>query len=126
PDTNESCAARHESTTAPQSLVLLNSQFSLDCARGLAATLLRSEPNHKAGQIEQGYLRVLSRRPTTDELRLGEEFLARQEEAMRAEGRDVATLALPAGVEPPNPFAAAALVDLCLALFNANEFVYVD
>ena len=31
PDTNASCAVRHESTTAVQSLTLLNSDFSLRC-----------------------------------------------------------------------------------------------
>ena len=51
PDTNASCAARHESTTATQSLVLLNSQFSLDCACGLAAALLRCEPTHRPGRF---------------------------------------------------------------------------
>jgi len=126
PDTNASCAARHESTTAPQSLVLLNSQFSLDCACGLAGALLRCEPTHKARQIHNAYLRAFGRPPTTDEIRVGEEFLARHEELLRSEGRSAANLALPAGIEPQNPFAAAAIVDLCLALLNANEFLYLD
>jgi hypothetical protein len=35
-------------------------------------------------------------------------------------------LALPIGTRPDDPYAAAALVDLCLALFNASEFVTID
>ncbi|MBW3543270.1 MAG: DUF1549 and DUF1553 domain-containing protein, partial [Planctomycetes bacterium] len=36
PDTNASCAVRGRSTTAPQALVLLNSELTLDCAQELA------------------------------------------------------------------------------------------
>jgi hypothetical protein len=36
PDANQSCARRHESTTAPQALTLLNSELTWTCARGLA------------------------------------------------------------------------------------------
>ena len=127
PDTNASCAARHESTTPTQSLVLWNSGFTLDCARHLAGTLRRVAPAGAPGQVELAYWRVLSRPPGADETRLGEDFLQRQAESLRTEGRAPATLPLPAGFDQNfDPFAAAALVDLCLALFNANEFVYLD
>jgi hypothetical protein len=36
PDTNQSCPRRHESTTAPQALTLLNSEFTWECAKRLA------------------------------------------------------------------------------------------
>ena len=127
PDTNASCATRHESTTAPQSLVLLNSQFSLDSARYMAGLVLRANPADRSRQIGEAYLRVLGRRPTADETRLAEAFLDRQERALQTEGRDAEALSLPLGVPcGTNRFQEAALVDLCLALFNGNEFVYVD
>jgi hypothetical protein len=39
PDANASCARRNFSTTAPQSLLMLNSDFSLEMARGLSPRL---------------------------------------------------------------------------------------
>ena len=46
---------------------------------------------------------------------------------MKREKRRADELALPIPYPGEvDPFAAAALSDLCLALFNANEFVYTD
>jgi hypothetical protein len=107
PDTNFSCPRRNESTIAPQALMLLNSKLSLDAAKGLAGLVTASvNENTPAGnqqQIELIYLRCLSRRPSAVELELADEFLN------SATGDRL-----------------AALVDLSLAVFNLNEFLYVD
>jgi hypothetical protein len=106
PDTNFSCPRRNESTIAPQALMLLNSKLSLDAAKALAALIEEAagessaEAKHK---IELAYLRTLSRPPSLDELKLAIEFLSSS---------------------PPGE--TEALTDLCLALFNLNEFLYVD
>jgi hypothetical protein len=70
--------------------------------------------------------RVFGRDATGQEIQLLEQFLVRQTELLRREGRDPTALALPIGGRSDDPYASAALVDLCLALFNASEFVYVD
>jgi hypothetical protein len=127
PDTNASCALRHESTTASQSLVMLNSEFSLRCARWLAGAVIRSHPDNTARQLTEAYQRVFCRPATDAEIRGAQEFLDRQEERLRAEGRVIDSLALPDGPAPDeNPHASAALVDFCLALLNSNEFLFVD
>ncbi|MGD9647908.1 MAG: DUF1549 and DUF1553 domain-containing protein [Pirellulales bacterium] len=133
PDTNATCPLRHESTTATQSLVLLNSAFSLDCARWLAGAVLSAEPSDRSRQIDEAYLRVFGRRVAADERQDALAFWQQQTERLRAARRNADSLALPefaagSAVEPANiePPAAAALVDLCLALFNASEAVYVD
>ena len=52
---------------------------------------------------------------------------SRQASLLRVERRTVDSLALPHTRRTVNqPFLAAAFTDLCLALLNANEFVYVD
>ena len=119
PDTNASCALRHESTTATQSLVLLNSQFSLDCASALAAAVTALEPNYLARQIQETYLRVFSRPATPEEVRLGQAFLDQQGRLLEAERHRIAT-------PDANKSSSAAFVDFCLALLNANEFIYLD
>ena len=106
PDTNVSCPRRNESTIAPQALMLLNSKLSLDAAKALA-TLVKSEAERDSQsgrrKIELIYLRTLSRRPSADELNLASDFL---------------------GTSTSDD--SAALIDLCLAVFNLNEFLYVD
>ena len=127
PDTNASCALRHESTTATQSLVLLNSRFSLDCARSLAETVAALEQGQPARQLEEAYLRVFNRPATPDEVRLGQAFLDRQRKLLEAEQQRNESLRTPEGTASvANPSNLASLVDFCLALFNANEFIYLD
>ena len=54
PDGVLSCSRRNESTTAPQSLALLNSRFMMEQARALAA---------KVTTVEEAWRRVLGRDP---------------------------------------------------------------
>lgn len=126
PDTNASCPQRHESTTATQSLALLNSEFSLESARHLAGVVLRSGAESAGEQVEAAYVRTLSRWPTAQESERGAQFLADQAARLRRDERAADRLTRPSGEVPVDPFQAAALVDFCLALLNANEFVYVD
>jgi hypothetical protein len=135
PDGNASCAVRSRSTTAPQSLLLFNSELSLLAARNLAGRILKiqelknQEPKNQEprGQVEQMYLLTLSRKPTERETATLVRFLDEQRQRLAAEGRPDEELALPiGGPEAAEPYAAAALVDACLAMLNANEFVYVD
>ncbi len=96
PDSNASCSRRSHSTTAPQSLMLLNSEFSLAAAEDLALRLSReaSEPDQK---IDLAYALLFARPPDDEERALGLRFLAESE-----------------------------LTDYCLALLNTNEMIYVD
>lgn len=98
PDTIASCPQRNRSTTAPQALVLMNSDFALQAAADTAAQLFTADDD-TARQIETLYLAAIGRRPTTTEL---------------ADSRAL--------VESGD----TGLADLCLALFNLNEFAYVD
>ena len=106
PDTNFSCPRRNRSTIAPQALMLLNSKLSLDAATGLTAVLEKSADGSFVDaklKVEMAYLRTLSRRPSAEEEKLAIAFLDDS-----------------SGDEP------VALTDLCLTLFNLNEFLYVD
>jgi hypothetical protein len=96
PDSNQSCPKREQSTTAPQALALLNADDVSAAAKALAARLEK-----EAGTIDErvtlAYRLTLGRPPSDTERRLSREFLA----------------------ESP-------LSELCRALFNVNEFVYLD
>jgi hypothetical protein len=127
PAANSSCAARSDSTTAPQSLLLLNSAVSLDAARRLAGTVLEQVGEDRTAQVKEAFRRALSRVPKESELHQLCEFCDQQAALIAAEGRDASSLALPITRRPvADCAAAAALTDVCLALINCSEFLYVD
>ena len=101
PDSNLSCARRAESTTAPQALHLLNGPFARDCAGQLAIQLRTQFGDDTPGAIEAAYRQTLGRAASPAEVDVAVRFLS---ETLPEDG----------------------LADFCLALFNLNEFLYVD
>jgi len=98
PDTNASCPRRSGTTTAPQALTLLNSSVAHSAASAMADRLAREAGPDPDAQVRLGFRMVFGRAPLAQEMALARDFLARD----------------------------PALVHLCLALLNANEFIYVD
>jgi secreted protein with Ig-like and vWFA domain len=96
PDSNLSCPKRERSTTATQSLVLLNAPEVTQAASALASRLERAARTDEE-RIALAYRLALGRPPTAAEAELSRAFL-----------RD------------------GPLSELCRALFNVNEFVYLD
>ena len=96
PDSNLSCPRRERSTTAPQALALLNDADVMTAAKALAERLEKELPTEDA-RIDRAYRVALGRPPTTNESDRAGTFL-----------RD------------------SQLSELCRALFNMNEFVYLD
>jgi hypothetical protein len=126
PDANSSCPRRNRSTMAPQALILLNSELTLDAARNLAGLLIRQAPGGEAQRVALAYQRLLGRSADDRELALALAMIEADAQALRNSGRAPHLLALPAGAQTEDPYRAAALVDCCLALFNLNEFIYID
>jgi hypothetical protein len=127
PDANASCAARNRSTTPPQSLLLLNSALSLRCAQHLAGHVIDASPDARS-RIDELFLRTLARHPSDQESELLQRFLTDEQKRLATEGRPVNQLALPRGCNATDEpaFAAAALVEACLAMLNASELLYID
>jgi hypothetical protein len=127
PDRLTSCPARPVSTFAPQALILFNGPFLQEESKHLAARLLRECGRKSERQIERAYRLALARPPTSLETKTAQEFLESQTELLRdrLRARQRIPLVLDVSAET-DPAAAAALADFCLALFNRNEFLYVD
>ena len=102
PDSMVTCPRRDSSTTAPQSLTLLNGPFAVARARAMAASL----PGSDAEAVNAAFQRILLREPSADERSLAAAFVARQ--AANSGDR------------------AAAVAELVRSLLNLNEFLYVD
>ncbi len=155
PDPHESCARRQVTTTAPQALLLLNGDWALDRAAVMAGRVLREaeggesegvgsrfrgHPAQHSSQtsaatkstpdpvlVAHAYRRALARPPSADELALGVRFLERQASLIARRLAAGQPVRLPTDTRSADDRPrAAALVDLCHALLNVNEFVYVD
>lgn len=131
PDTNASCPRRNVSTTAPQSLFMLNSEFSLAAVRQLAGCLLRqadadANSNSPAARLGRLYQRTLVREPSEREVVAATNFLQAQAVRLKDTAADKLAVPISAPADGTTPQEAAAWVDLCLAMFNLNEFIYLD
>ena len=103
PDGILSCARRDSSTIAPQSLTLLNGRFTLEQSKAFAQRVLREDSSTR---IDAAWKAALGRVPEADERAAATEFIANQTKHLGSEG--------------------AAFGELGRALFNLNEFLYVD
>ncbi len=114
PEAATSCPRRTRSTIAPQSLLLLNSEFSLQCAQDLTRFVQARVGDKPDACVELLYLRLLGRMPSTAEQAHAEAFLYASVERQR--------ISESAGQDQ----LSKSLTLLALAMFNLNEFVYVD
>jgi len=97
PDNSTTCARREVSTIAPQALILLNNSLAVEAAHSLAARVEREADPGLDGQIVRVFELALQRRP--------------EESEMEACRRVLKT---------------GNLTQLCRAVLNVNEFVYLD
>ena len=97
PENSTSCARRNESTVAPQALSLLNSPLALELAKALATRVEQEAGAGDSDRIDRAFERVLQRKPDAEERRACLELLEKR-----------------------------TFTELCRALLNLNEFVYVD
>jgi hypothetical protein len=104
PDGIQSCSRRVESNTAPQSLTLLNGQWTMQESNRLAEKL--SAIADDAELAQKAWQAVYTRSPREEEVRSVRTFLERQAAELGSR--------------------KAAVVELARVLFNTNEFLYVD
>ncbi len=96
-DTARSAAKRNVTSTAPQALTLLNSDFTNRQARYFAERLRKAAETEPAKQIDLAYRLALCRPPTAAERNRLEQFLKEE-----------------------------SLEQMCRVVLNLNEFVYSD
>ena len=106
-----SCARRGVSTVALQPLYLLNSDFMLRSAEQFAQRIIARVGGNRIRQIEHAWLCALARRPDHMEVAQCLAFLDDQTVRFQAQSQ----------VAPER----MALIQLCHAIFNLNEFAYL-
>jgi hypothetical protein len=121
PVNSVSSARREVTNVAPQALWALNNRRVLGQARQFAARLVREAGDSSRAWVDRAWEVALSRPPTSaersDALRLLAAFSAHTGRAADDQPPELAKIP---------PARAAALTKLCLALFNLNEFLYID
>ncbi len=106
PDTHESCARRAQTTSASQSLDLMNSEVILNWSKSFAARVSNDSGLSQDAQIDRAFKLAYARSANEDERKLSREFLARQ-----------------TGITGSRE---QALADFCHMLLNSNEFLYLN
>jgi hypothetical protein len=127
PDPHESCARRNITTSPLQALHLFNSRMTLEWAQHFAGRVIQKAGADPMKQIDTAYRLAFGRAPDPQERETIKNFLRQQRVlvAERSPGDDDAPLPLGPTLKIP-PADAAALVDFCHTLLNANEFVYLN
>jgi hypothetical protein len=120
PDTTVSCARRDSTVVAPQALMFLNSPEAVRFAEAFAERVsaergpLDYDDSAKCGRIvDHVFQLALGRSADAEERRLGRDLLVRHAKLHQTAGRQ-------------GSLEQHALVDLCRAVLNLNEFAYVD
>ncbi|HXD89152.1 MAG TPA: DUF1549 and DUF1553 domain-containing protein, partial [Urbifossiella sp.] len=108
------CERRNATTSAPQSLMLLNSEFVRKQAAHFAKRVQSEAKADPAPDktVAKAWQLAYLRSPSAEELQLAAAFLKAQTAALSGKK----------GVDP----ALAALTNLCQQLLASNEFLYVD
>jgi mono/diheme cytochrome c family protein len=136
------CERRPSSTVAPQALLLMNSQFTLDQAARFADRVRHEAGTNAIPAIDRAWRLAFGRAPSAIEAQESRAFLDRQVEFLgrtdsaagqkpdaAPEAASSAKTSPPKKSGTPTPPVASdlqALRDLCQALFSANEFLYVE
>jgi len=127
PDTHESCSRRYATVTPTQPLALMNDELVLEWSRALAGRVLNDGGLSANQQVERAFRIVFSRAPKDAERQAVLDFLNQQAGVIseRLARNDKVPMPdhLPEGMEAAR---AAAFVDLCQALLNSNEFIYMN
>lgn len=124
PDMHETCGCRTKTTIAPQALMMLNSGLILGAARQLADRAHReADSADPDAHVAKAWWIAFGRSPSPRESESARQFIATQQKVIATSdkartGEDVDR------IQPSD--ADEAFVDLCHALLNANEFLFVE
>lgn len=102
PSASATCARRSKSIIAPQSLILFNSEYSLDLAQRFAQLVQAEGGSTLDNQMNFVYRRAFGRLPKAEEREDIREFFKSH-------------------ADPSD-----AMTDFCLAVMNSSEFLYIE
>jgi hypothetical protein len=100
---DQTCVTRGVTSVTPQVFALFNSQFSHEQSAEMAKRVAAEAGPEPEKQVDRAFQLALQRTPSESERAMAMKFLRR-----------------------PDSKASGNLAELCLVLFNMNEFVFLD
>jgi hypothetical protein len=125
PRMEPNCERRNASTIAPQSLAMMNGEFTLAQSKYLAERVAREVGADVTEQIKHAWLLAFGGSPTESELKNSIEFLKKQTAHFQASPVKAAPAVKGKEAAPTEP-PMQALATFCQALLTSNQFLYVD
>ena len=116
PAMTPNCQRRASSNVAPQSLLLMNSQFALNFANEFARRLIADGGSELQDQVQLGLQLAFGSTPSTDSVDTAVRFVHLQQTTLQESTPDLDT----------EKMCHQALASFCQALLSSNKFVYVE
>ena len=117
-----SCSGRNVSTVAPQALWLLNNNLALHQSTHFATRLVGDAGTDSSAQVNRAFELALGRPATETEKKEGVALMKQLENI----DPDAPAIHRGSHLAKLSPGHASALTKFCLAIYNLNEFVYID
>jgi hypothetical protein len=125
PAMEPNCDARTTSTVAPQSLLLMNSEFITTHARYMAERLTREAGGDARQRVTHLWQLAFAREPRQEEVADSVKFIEQQTESFQSQASQPADGDKGKSAATADPSLRAWAL-LCQALLSANEFLYID
>ncbi|QDS94370.1 Planctomycete cytochrome C [Roseimaritima multifibrata] len=116
------CETRATSTVAPQSLLLMNSEFLLKRSSDFAGRLAEEAGEDRRAQVKLGWELALCQTPSEEQVDMAVAFIDQQEKHL-SDSAEAAALAKADKTQTPQRLAVASF---CQTLLGSNRFLYVD
>lgn len=120
PTLDPNCTLRASSTVAPQSLMLMNSDFILEAARRMSAKLQQESGSDTRLKIDLAWQSLFGRSPGESESESASQFILDETTRLTTVANAISD-----PKQKPDP-QQWAWVTFCQALMGSNEFLYVD
>ena len=125
PRMEPNCERRNASTIAPQSLAMMNGEFTLAQSKFFAERVTREVGADPTEQVKHAWLLAFGSTPTATELKNSVDFITKQTEHFKADPFKPEPVAKGKEAAPTEPLTQA-LTTFCQALLTSNEFFYID
>jgi mono/diheme cytochrome c family protein len=125
PRMEPNCELRNASTVAPQSLAMMNGDFTLDQSIYFAERVARDAGPSVAEEVNRAWELAFEHDPTESDLKDAVDFIGKQTAYFKEHPVPVTPPAKGRVAQPADP-AMQALTSFCHALLTSNAFLYAD
>ena len=116
------CESRPSSTVAPQSLLLMNSDFVLDQSVSFAQRVVKTAGNDREAQVQRAWMLAFCQEPNQEQVAQATAFIAQQQEHLK-QSPEAKKLSVTDKSRTPE---LLALASFCQTLLSSNRFLYID